>query len=202
MIICLTYNSENAKAAESLLDFVFFLHNKKKAPAIVLVGAHDCHEEYRTKIKLAAEVAFLDVDMILADPANVFNAAVERLDSCKDHWIYLDPYCVPLTPRWMGAIEDHYIAQPKKIMGPFLKDDKGTWLDRHSVYPAELFRIQRDDLTPFATKTRIIQVGKYNGRADMRDKSKDDPAYLFCGDKSGELIKTLREEIKLYGKKG
>ena len=197
MIIALTYTSEQAQAAEWLLDFIFFLHNKKQAPAIVLVGANDVHEEYRTKIKLAAELAFLDVDMILADASNLFPAAVERMESYKDHWIYLDPYCVPLMPRWMDAIDDHYEAQPKKIMGPYLKDERGSWLDRFSVYPADLSRIQKTDWTPYSTRTRIIQLGKYTGRADVRDKSKDDPAYLFCGDKTGELIKTIRSEIKV-----
>jgi len=162
----------------------------------LLVGANDTHEEFRTKIKLAAEVAFREVDMILADAANLFGAAVARMDGYKSPWVYLDAFSVPLTPRWLESLEDHYDDSPKKILGPYLKDGDKIWLGRHSIYPPDICRHTDGDWTPLSTKTRIIQLGKYTGRADMRDKSKDDPAYLFCGDKTGELIKTLCSEMK------
>lgn len=196
MIVNLTFNAEQAESAENLLDFIFFLHGRKKAYSIVLVGANNVHGEFSTKIRLAAEVAFFEVDIISTDAANLFGAATERMEAFKEPWIALDPYCVPLIPRWIEAIEDGYENQPKKIFGPYLKDGDKLWLARNSVYPADLNRMPKTEWTPFSTKTRIIQLGKYEKREDVRDKSKDDPAYLFCGDKSGELIKSIRSEMK------
>lgn len=203
MIVNITFNSDQVKQTEALLDFIFFLHGKKKAYSVALVGANNIHEEFTTKIRLAAEVAFFEVDMIHTDAANLFGAAVERMESFKEPWIALDPFCVPLMPRWIEAITDAYDNQPKKILGPYLKESETSdkmWLARNSVYPADAFRLSKPDWMQFSNKTRIIQLGKYTGRADMRDKSKDDPAYLFCGDSTGELIKTLREEIKIKAK--
>lgn len=197
MIICLTFTKEQVAQVESLLDWMFMLHGKKQAGAILLVSANDVHEEYRTKVRLAAEVAFEHVDMIYADAANLFAAASECIEGrYRDAWLYLEPDCVPLVPRWIKAIEEDYKAQPKKVMGPFLKKEEALWVAKNSVYSQDIHRFSGGNLTLIATKTRCMQIGKYEKREDVRDKSKDDQAYLFCGDKTGELMSALRSEMK------
>lgn len=197
MIIQLGFTAAQANDAEALLDWMFQLHGKKKAMAIVLIAANDCHEEFRTKVRLSAEVAFNHVDSIIASPDNLFGASMEFSDGLRSPWIYLEPDCIPLVHNWMSQLELAHEAQHKKILGPFMKSAEKIWVTFHSVYAPDINRMNGHDLTEFATKTRLIQCGKYTGRADVRDKSKDDPAYLFCGDSSGELIKTLRSELKV-----
>lgn len=198
MIVALSFNAEQVAQAESLLDFIFFLHGKKKADAILLISAPNVHQEYTTKIKISAEVAFNHVHLIYGKSDDLFAAASECIESIyRDIWLYLEPDSVPLIPRWIEAIENAYLDQPKKILGPHLKKDERTWVAVNSVYSQDIHRMSGQELTICSTKTRVIQIGKYTGRADVRDKSKDDPAYLFCGDSSGELIKTLRAESKL-----
>lgn len=192
----LAFKKEQAQRAESLLDWMFALHNKKKAMACVLVAGNDCHEEHRTKVRLSAEVAFNHVDSIMADPANLFGAAMEYSDGLRSAWVYLEPDCVPLAHNWMTQLELAHQAQHKKILGPIMKSPDRTWLAHPSVYAPEVNRMAGHDLVKFATKTRLVQIGKYNGRADVRDKSVDDPAVLFCGDVNGDLLKSLRSEKK------
>jgi hypothetical protein len=192
----IAFKSAQAAQVENLLDWMYQLHGKKKAAACVLIAAKDCHEEFRTKVRLAAEVAFTHVDSILADPANLFGAALEFSDGLRSAWVYLEPDCVPLVHNWMTQLELAHEAQPKKILGPFMKTPEKTFVVYQSVYAPDINRMAGHDLTKFATKTRLIQIGKYKGRADARDKSVDDPAVLFCGDVGGELLKAIRSERK------
>lgn len=195
MIVVLGIRSEQASAAEKLLDFIYFIQNKKKASAIVLVNGSDIHEEYRTKLKLAAEVAFEHVEMILGDPEHLFNAAVEFSDKLRAPWVYLEPDSVPLKHNWLTQLDLAYESQHKKVMGPFLKSPDRVWLAKQAVYAPDLARFT-GDLTPLASRNRLIQIGKYTGRMDVRDKAPDDPAVLFCGDSTGELMTAIRKETK------
>ena len=194
--VILAFPAEYAERAESLIDWMFVLHGRKKAMAIVLIAGNDCHDEHRTKVRLSAEVAFHHVDSIMADPANMFAAALEYSDSLRSPWVYLEWNCVPLVPNWMAQLELAHEAQHKKILGPFFKSPDRLWVDVHSVYAPEMNRMAGHDFTQFATKTRLIQLGKFEGRADLRDKSTSDPCVLYCGDGEGVLLKSLRSEKK------
>jgi hypothetical protein len=197
MLIVLTFIADQVQAAERLVDFIHFIHGKQKAKSILLVAGNDVHEEWKTKIRLSSEVAFTNVELITADPKNLFSAAMEHVEAAyKEPWILLEPDCVPLVPMWIALIEDAYNQQSKKIMGPYLKNSEKTWLARQAVYPADINRFSSRDLTPLSSMTRVIQLGKYEKREDVRDKSNTDWAYLFCGDKTGELMRALRSEMK------
>lgn len=189
MIIAVTYTSEQVAQVEKLIEFIRFLKGKKKGYAIVLSGTDDTHDEFRTKLRLTAEVAFLEVDMVYANAGNVFGALVERMAIYKEPWIRLDPFSVPLVPHWLDAIRDAYDNQPRKILGPHLTDGTKTWLAGTSVYPPDLINFPKTDWTPISTKTQIIQIGKY-------EKRTNDPAFLFVGDKTGEVMESIRVENK------
>jgi hypothetical protein len=192
MLIVLTFIADQVSQAEKLVDWMFFISGRQQGESILLVAGSDVHAEFTTKIRLSAEVAFKNVELIAADPKNLLGAAMEHVEAAyKEPWILLEPDCVPLIPRWMESIDLAYVRQPKKIMGAHLKNSEKTWLARQSVYPCDVNRFASRDLTPLSTKVQIIQQGRYEKREDVRPD-----AVLFCSDKTGELMKALRAEMK------
>lgn len=195
MTIILAYNKEQARNAESLCDWIFWLNGQKKLDAIILIPANDMHAEYMTKIRLSAEVAFNQVENISADRVGLFESAVDYADNnLKSSWLYLEPDCVPVKKDWQHELEIAYRSQPKKILGAHWKTEGGKFtLNRASVYPYDLSRYMNRDLIQMSTKVPaggLIQLGKFEKREDVNPKT-----VLFCSDKSGELIKVLRKEL-------
>lgn len=196
MIIVIPYTREQTAQTERLVDFIFWLNGREKLDACVLVAANDCHAEYVTKIRLSAEVAFNQVESISGDPAGLFNAAVDYADNnLKSSWLYLEPDNVPIKKNWQHELEIAYRSQPKKILGAHLKMGDGKIiLQRNSIYPPDLARYISRDLASMSTKSPVgglFQVGKYEKREDVNPNT-----VLYCSDKSGELIKAIRKEIK------
>jgi hypothetical protein len=189
MIVCVTIKAEDVAAAEKLVDWMFQLNDRQQMESILLVFGSDVHEEFQTKIRLSAGVAFRNVDLITRDPANLFNAAAEYISNAyKSPWIYLDGYCVPLKKAWLDELQLEYMRQPKRIMGPHLKNPTKTWLSPHSIYPADFGRMPQRDWTEFSTKIQTIQLGRFTDMSEVRGN-----AVLFCSDRSGKLLEQLEE---------
>jgi hypothetical protein len=191
VIIVIPYTAEQAEAAESLCDWVYALSGKKQSGSCLLISTDDTHPEFQLKVRLAAEVAFEFVDSATANKDNLFKTAVSRIaDNYKEPWLWLEPDCVPLKPDWREQLSAFYDSQPRKCAGAHLtvKESGKLWLGRQSIYPATNFPPD-----PFiaSTKCRLIQQGVYTKREDVRPD-----AVLFCSDKTGELITTLRDELK------
>lgn len=196
MTIVIPFIKEQAAAAERMIDWIFWLNGQKKLDAVVLIAANYTHAEYTTKIRLSAEVAFNQVENISADTAGLFNAAADYADNnLKSSWLYLEPDCVPVKKDWQYELEIAYRSQPKKILGAHWKTESGKFmLNRASVYPYDLSRYMSRELIQMSTKVPaggLIQLGKFEKREDVNPNT-----VLFCSDKSGELIKTLRKELK------
>ncbi len=190
MLVAISFNADSASQAEKLCDFIYFLSGKVQSGSCLLVCSNETHPEHRLKVQLAAEVAFENVDLITGQ--NSITAAAEKVkNSYKGEWLYLESDCVPLVKDWREKLKLAYDSQPKKILGSHLKvpESGDIFLGKFSIYPND-FNEASDKITA-STKTKLIQYGLYSKREDVR---KD--AVLFCSDKSGDLIKVLREELK------
>jgi hypothetical protein len=188
MIIALSIN--DAEEAERLLDFCFRLSGRIQSGSCLLIAPASLHEEFRIKVRLAAEVAFSHVDMTTAADNHFAAAASKVRDAYKEPWLFIESDCVPLRPDWIDQLSNAYDAQPKKFMGAHVKDADGKlFLARQSVYAAD-FNPALERLGA-STKCRMVQHGAYTKREDIRPD-----AVLFCSDKAGELIKSLRSELK------
>lgn len=205
--------SGDAPMAEMLLDWIFQLRDRKQSDSILIVCYGDTHEEMRLKLNIAAEVAYLNSEMIIAPEigstaksdriSHVFNFAADHIArNYRSPWLWLEPDSVPLKRGWLEDLSSGYQLQPKKHFGPhFQAADKHIFIGRTSVYSPELARASipqfttavGDLLTPSSTKTRLIQQIFYKPESDY-EKIRPD-AVLLHSDRSGQLIKTLREKL-------
>ena len=197
MLLVIPFDASNAPVAEGLIDFIYFLSGKKKRGHCLLIAASSVHEEFRLKIKLSAEVAFENVELEIGE-INLPSIAKLVGESYKSNWLLLDAYCVPLKKDWFETLENLYQSQPKKHLGAYIKtigNDKveQIMLARNSVYPPNAIQDieAKLDLRKASTKCRLIQQGVYEKREDVRPDS-----LIYCSDKSGELMRTLRKELK------
>lgn len=132
LIIVMGYNAGDAPAAERLLDWIFELSGKKQLKrTIVVVAAPNVHPEMQTKVRLAAQVAFENVEAYVAgnqilekvDGTNKLfkTGAVIAANNFRQSWLWLEPDCVPLTDNWLESLEKGYANQPKRFFGPYCK---------------------------------------------------------------------------------
>jgi hypothetical protein len=194
VLIVIPFNAAQSELAERLCDFVYFLSGKVQSGSCLLVSSTDVHPEQRLKVQLAAEVAFEYVDITVAT-TNLFDASINKVNNCyKSCWLYLEPESVPLKKDWREELELAYKIQPKRYFGAHVKNEAGElFLGRQSVYPSDALKDYdgKYNFIAGSTKSRLVQQTKWTGRQDIRSD-----AVLFCSDASGELIKTLRSELK------
>lgn len=199
--------------AEMLLDWIFQLRDRKQSDSILIVCYGDTHEEMRFKLNIAAEVAYLNSEMIIAPEigstaksdriSHVFNFAADHIArNYRSPWLWLEPDSVPLKHGWLENLSSAYELQPKRHLGPhFQAADKHVFMGKTSIYAPELSRASipqfttavGDLVTPSSTNTRLIQQIYYKPESDF-EKIRPD-AILLHSDKSGQLIKTLREKL-------
>jgi hypothetical protein len=167
----------------------------------------------RIKLSIAGEVSYEHCEMIVApelasqsksDRINhIFNFAADHIArNYRIPWLWLEPDSVPLKRQWMEELSAGYDSQPKHHFGPhFQAADKRLFMGRTSIFSPQLAKpalpqfttSSGDFMTPASTKTRLIQQIFYKHPADL-DKIRAD-AVLLHSDKSGELIKHLRDKL-------
>lgn len=215
LLLVTGYTTADWHRAEALFDWHRKLHNQMPTGHVLLAAASDAHAEIRTKLKIAAELAFESVHefQVPALPAtepptnpkwHLFNETAMHIGrSVRWPWLWLEPDCVPLKEGWLTHLEIAYDDQPARYMGPHLKLDKSevTVLPRVSVYPASAVNdlTAKRDLILMSTKTRLIQYGMF-GDNDTLAKVRED-AVLFHSCKTDALIDRLDERPKQNGKK-
>lgn len=186
--------------AEALFDWHRKLHDQMPSGHVLLVAAKDAHDELRTKLRIAAELAFETVRefQVSATPQgklpkeHIFREAALHIgQSLRWPWLWLEPDCVPLKRNWITRLEDAYEDQPARYMGTYFKVGQQIILPRVSVYPAVAindFLAQRE-LLPMSTKTRLIQYGLFSDSDDLSKVRED--AVLFHSCKTNALIEKL-----------
>jgi hypothetical protein len=193
ILIVIPFTAEQAEQAERLCDYIYHLADRNQGKSCLLIPAADVHPEMRLKVRLAAEVAFEQVNLYATKGATIDEAAKYVASNYKSPWLWLEPDCVPLEKGWSFELAQAYDSQPKKFMGAYCKNgDSSMYLARQSVYPAQIESARTGDIEVYSTKCRLIQIGKYDGM----DKIRPD-AVLFCSDPTGKLMADLQ---KLKGK--
>lgn len=189
LLIVIPFNSEQAEQAEKLCDFCYFIQGKVQGGHCLLIADKGVHDEMKLKVKLSAEVAFENVNIAVTG-GNLFSEASKLISqNYKSPWLWMETDCIPLKVGWISALQDAYNSQPKKYMGAFYKNEAlQMFLGRNSIYPAEeRSSAIESDVTSYATKTKLIQLGKYDGIPKIRPD-----AVLFCSDKTGALMNDLK----------
>ena len=204
-LIVIPFNAADAPLAEKLCDFIYFLSGRKQSGSCLLVAYKNVHEEVQVKVSAAAEVAFSNVELVVApeisssakpDRVNhLFRFAADYISkNYRLPWLWLEPDCVPLKKDWQEQLGAAYESQPKRFLGAYMKtaEDK-FFLARVSVYPSDAIMDLSSSATIVsrATKTRLTQEIKYNHETDLAKIRED--AILLHSDKSGKLINHLRE---------
>lgn len=188
LLIVIPFDASQAESAERLCDFIYYLSGKSPSGSCLLIAAHDTHPEMRIKVRLAAEVAFENVNLQAVNGVPFEDAAKIIAVNYKSPWLWLEPDCVPLKQGWMDDISKAYDNQPKKFMGAYCKNgDNSMFMARQAVYPAQIDSARTGDPTIYSTKCRLIQIGKYEGVEKLRPD-----AVIFCSDKTGALISDLK----------
>jgi len=224
ILTILAFYPGDAIQAERLCDWIYCLGGNKPSGHVLLLPDSEVHAELQMKVRLAADIAFETVSLVVADrfarigkPERINNlircASLTVSRSYRLPWLWLEPDCVPLKPDWREQLVTAYYSQPKRFMGPVLKGPgkdgaEQFVLGRTAVYPIGATM----DLEPYchalgpfnvaagnvlvdrASKCRLFQQMGYNHETDY-DKIRDD-AVLLHADKTGQLIQCLRAKLQ------
>jgi hypothetical protein len=152
-------------------------------------------------------------------------AAAHVMRVYKEPWFWMEPDCVPLKASWASEIEAGYQRQPRKFMGPFVRQDTKPELPPVSM-PAvavysndavtilgrfcgarqsfDMIREVCNEVLPRSTETKLIQHfwGKaYNESPTFENAGTlarlNPDAVLFHRCKDASLINLLREQAGL-----
>lgn len=190
LITVIPFNSSNYAAAERLCDCIYWLEDKQQIGACLLVAEHGTHEEFKTRVRIAAEVAFEHVEMIQLNESRnaLISASKTMAKTFKFPWLWVEPECVPLKKGWRNELLLAYDSQPRRYIGAHLKQSNGSLaLSRVAIYPNQCTADLSESLLPLSTKTRLIQALRFDG-----DESKIRPdAVLLYGDSTGKLIESV-----------
>lgn len=217
ILLTIPMHTGDAAVGERLIDWCFQLNNRVALGNALLVFSHDLHDEYRTKLRLAAEVAFETVDVLNAQPiadstkpAKINRTFQQAAEAIQKHFqwpfLWLEPDCVPLKRGWLSDLHMAYEAQPKRYLAAHLKMDAKTdeaFMGRIAIYPnnaaTELAQFTGNSihferagagtLLARTTKTRLIQAAAFDPEKGLAGVRQD--AMLLHSDKTGELIRLL-----------
>lgn len=206
--------------AEQLLSWIYRLNGREPHPHCLLVAAHDCHDEIKYKLRLSAEVAFDNVELIHVPEIKTGNKSYkinQTIKTASQHifanyrcpWLWLEPDCMPLAPDWLERLQLAYDAQPKRYLAG--QQDWGTkeaprlCMARQAVYPADALK----DIEPLcgtnapfeqnggksllakSGRTRLIQQAhEWTPETKIRTD-----AVILHRDESADLIRVLRAKL-------
>lgn len=221
----LCFSTADAPQADALLSYIFELNGRMPRKNLLLVSAQDAHAELTAKLKISAEIAFENVEVLKVNwptiPSNAkwpnVNHAFRETAAFMNHankwpWLFIEPDCVPLKSDWLEQIEDAYDATPKRYMGSILapkgKDAPERCLDRVAVYPVTAFMQMAtlfDAQEPFqflaganiVPRSQKSRLFQWLRYTATTERSKVNPeAVILHGDKEGILLQSMREELK------
>lgn len=200
ILLVTAFTTADWHRAEAMFDWHRKLHRQEPTGHVLLVAAKDAHDELRTKLRIAAELAFESVHEIQASAlpdkrTPKEHVLIEAATHCgrwlRWPWLWLEPDCVPLTKGWLKTLGDAYTNQPARYYGPHFKSGDSIILPRVSIYPASTINdiMAKRELQPMSTKCRLIQYGVFQD-GDELDKVRSD-AVLFHSCKTNALMEKL-----------
>ncbi len=186
LLIVLPVCANDCVLAERLLDFIYKLNSKTQEGHLLIVANPDLHQEFRTKLRVTAEMSFESVteavapaiDQKLANSKfhqmnNLFRcAALIAQTNFRWPWFWLEPDCGITDCNWISILAGAYDGQPKRYMGWVSKADK-TFMARCGVYyPGASYELDKlcqgdapfplataDKVGPSASHTNLVQYG-------------------------------------------
>lgn len=212
MIVVVPFNTADQLMAERLMDACYWIGGCKPQGHCLLVPGPDVHQEYKFKVRLAAEVAFSSVDVFELPSVNgetkiqkinsVFKQAARYVQECYKHpWLWLEVDNVPLRPGWMLKLFSAYHNQPKRYMGRHMQGKNQVFMSRTGIYPADAIHeldgacnnqapFERvANILPRTASTPLIHMEKWDGNLAYPEGP-----VLLNRDRSGKLIEQLIEE--------
>ena len=213
LLTVIPFCTNDAILAERLCDFIYLVNKRVQSGHVLLVASGDVHAELVGKVRVAAEVAFQQVDLLTV-PAVVGpdkNIHVNRMfqtaatyiaKTYRVPWLWLEPDCVPVKVDWLETIAEAHYDQPKRYSGSWLMG-KHLFLARVAVYPPDAitdfvagnapFNMANGEaVIPKSTKTRLVQECAVMD-ADFVPK---EGVVLLHHDKNGMMMETLREKFE------
>jgi hypothetical protein len=217
----LSFCTNDGILAEQWLDFVFLQNGRVARGPILLVCAGDVHAELEARVRIAAQVAFEQVDLhrVRLTAGNnktaavnaQFRAAAEYVSKTyRLPWVWLEPDAVPLKAGWLQAMASAYYGQAKRFCGSWLKSNN-LFLARIAIYPPDAFAdlagfcgdktpfnmVGGDFIIPRSTKTSLVQeCGGYHEGVAVREG-----AVLLHADKAGVKLSELRDKLEMQNAK-
>lgn len=212
LLITLPVSSNDAPLLERVLTHIFKMNGKKQVGHCLLVFNADIHPEMVTRLRIAAELAFVTVRETIAPKLadhqasnkflqlnNMFrHAAKTAQKECRWPWLWLEPDCVPVKPDWIEQLANAYDSQPAKYLGFIGKAaDGGKFMARCGIYfLAASFELdshcQAEIPFAIATSSEVIPRGghtnliQYTTIERVEDLAKIEPqAVVVHGDKAG-----------------
>jgi hypothetical protein len=167
ILVVIPFCVDDAIQAEHLCDLIFLANKRVRQGHCLLVISGDCHAELWEKAKIAAEVAFSTVDMVMVPniSASNKNQRINRMmSSASEHvkrhfrlpWLWLEPDATPVKRDWLEKMADAYYAQPKKYAGSWFKNQENgeILLARIAIYPPDA----HDDLNKLFLGNKAFNV--------------------------------------------
>jgi hypothetical protein len=213
ILICIPCHREDVQRAELLLDLIYQLDRRETKGSCLLIFAPEVHEESKTKLKVAAELAFESVDVHevkqLITVGKEKGAAVHAMfmqaanfiaPTYRFPWLWLEPDCMPLVPNWREKLADTYDRQPKRYLGRRLQADGNIFMSRIGIYPVNVLNdVELANLSQVAyhasivskaTNSPLFQEAQIQAAAEVNKIRPD--AVLLHSDKSGVLADWVR----------
>lgn len=233
MLIVLPYCKADAQQMLRLLRWIKALGGTEQFHALLV---RDAEQDTPTRVAMvdAAKECFASVASIpVPIPAGTQwpmgcnmkwrAAAMHVLRAYKEPFFWVEPDCVPLRSTWAQDIAENYRTQPRKFMGPFVRqetqpalpkvsmpavavysNDAITILGRFCGARQSLDMVAADEIIPRATETSLIQ--HFWGKAYDQPPTFENEgallklqmgAVLFHRCKDGSLINLLRRQAGL-----
>jgi hypothetical protein len=180
LLICIPFCKADAANASRLLDWIYVLNGRRPSGFALLACADDVHQEMVEKLKVAADIAFEQVDFIRVKQVNNANkvAAVNSMFKVtaqyvakhyRTPWFWCEPDLTPLRPRWAWELAGSYYNQPRRYCGSMFRVGTTLHPARCIIYPPDAinemdalcsgvtpFNVGAAKLLPMFTKTRLV----------------------------------------------
>lgn len=226
MIVALAYCHKDWLAAHRLFEWMAELDGRQTNHSLVLLASTGMEQNKIHAVSVMAKLAFEKVETIMPRQANeqgwpisanhLFLSAQHFISrSIRTPFLWIEPDCVPLVPKWLDALSNEYDEADKPFMG-CVYELPWPHVTGCAIYPANVEKYSPGILTPGVrawdmvdTETTIANAHhsllfhhewgnfKYNiapsfpSQASMKLLRKG--AVLFHRCKDGSLIDRLRE---------
>ena len=154
ILAVIPYYSGDVERTKNLLNWISESRARYTCPALLVVD-DDVPQETRNEVRQIADKSFNCIGTIPAQvscvwkPNQMFLSAAKWIsECCRVSWLWLENDCVPVSSAWIQEIEMAYYTQPKKFMGPFIRQTKSETLPTvHmtgcAIYPNDAWELYR-----------------------------------------------------------